>query len=183
MADLSDADTVKAQEAKQRDRVTSVAAAYQVTARILVGEQQSIWTRTQSFFVVNVFVAGFLLRAELMHRRAYIAIAIVGAIVTIATWSSLSRSWAYRDLWLKLLRSQEKCLALTQEPRNPEEPLASFSEGQKLFQATDWWPISASDYSALISFLWLLFYLFAARYWYCELDAYGDLILRPTTLR
>jgi hypothetical protein len=39
---------------------TEVAAAYQVTARLLASEQQTIWSRTQNFLVFNTGAAALI---------------------------------------------------------------------------------------------------------------------------
>ena len=95
--------------AGSKDHQAAVLAAYQVSARLLASEQQTIWSRTQGYFALNAIGAGV---ASQLSPCAQTALAVVGLLVAFAFGRSLHLSWGFRHLFAATLRSHEEWLGL-----------------------------------------------------------------------
>lgn len=88
----------------------AVAAAYQVTARMLASEQQVIWARTQGFFALNAVAVAVV--GGVGSLGAQRTVGTLGVILAAMFLWSLRRSWRFRGHFSALLRSQEATLGL-----------------------------------------------------------------------
>ncbi len=91
----------------------SLAAAYQVTSRFLVNEEQLIWRRTSLFVTLQSLVAVviYYFRADL-HVSLSIILPALGMIYSIFWYFSMTRAWAYQKFIIRMLREQEEALKL-----------------------------------------------------------------------
>jgi hypothetical protein len=92
---------------------TSLAAAYQVTSRYFVNEEQLIWRRTSFFVTLQSLVAAaiYYFRADL-HVSLSIILPALGIIYSIFWHFSMNRAWAYQKFIIRMMREQEEALKL-----------------------------------------------------------------------
>lgn len=89
--------------------VAAMAAAYQVSARLLSAEQAVLWTRMAGFLAATSLAAGL---AGFGSPLLQTAVGMFGALVTPIFWGSGERSWDFRDHFAAVMRAQEEWLGV-----------------------------------------------------------------------
>jgi hypothetical protein len=106
---------LEADPAAGRKPDSNLAAAYQVTARLLAAEQQGIWSRTQSFIGIHAAIAAAItlvlgkdVKSGALPWYLPASFASVGIALSVLAFFSFCRSWQFRDLFASIMRAQEK---------------------------------------------------------------------------
>ena len=98
-------------EAEQsKERVTALAAAYQVTARLLASEQTTIWARVAGFGALTGLITTAVGSGS---SNLQILLGATGLVLGVVLFASLERSFDFRDHFATLMKEQETALGIT----------------------------------------------------------------------